>query len=122
MTTPATVDEYLAAQPDDRRATLEALREAVKSAAPDAVETIAYNMPAYRGHGGQFVVSFDAFKRHYSLFPASDVVVERLGDEIRPYLAGRGTIRFPANRPIPLDLVKRIVAIRVSEIEGTHRR
>jgi uncharacterized protein YdhG (YjbR/CyaY superfamily) len=122
MTKPSTVDEYLAGQPEDRRATLEALRDAVRAAAPDAVETIAYNMPAYRGGDGQFVVSFDAFKRHYSLFPASDVVVERLGEDVRPFLAGRGTIRFPSNRPIPIELVKRIVEIRVEETAASERR
>jgi uncharacterized protein YdhG (YjbR/CyaY superfamily) len=122
MPKPSSVDDYLAAQPGDRRATLEALRDAVRAAAPDAVETIAYNMPAYRGRGGQFVVSFDAFKRHYSLFPATDAIVERLGDEVRPFLAGRGTIRFPADRPIPIELVKRIVEIRVAETAASERR
>ena len=64
---------------------------------------------------GQFLVSYDAFKAHYSLFPASDAVVQGLGAEIEPYLVGSGTIRFKASAPIPVDLVRRIVEIRVSE-------
>jgi uncharacterized protein YdhG (YjbR/CyaY superfamily) len=64
---------------------------------------------------GRFLVSYAAFKKHYSLFPASEVVVEALGDELRPYLAGKGTIRFPADKPIPADLVTRIVRTRVDE-------
>ena len=56
-------------------------------------------LPAFRSHGGQFLVSFDAYKRHYSLFPASGAVVEALGAEIEPYLSGKGTIRFPATEP-----------------------
>jgi len=98
------------------------LRAAITAAAPDAVETIAYNMPALRSHGGQFLVSYDAYKRHYSLFPASDAVIAALGDELTPYLAGSGTIRFPADRPIPLALVSRIVEIRVAENAGRGRR
>jgi uncharacterized protein YdhG (YjbR/CyaY superfamily) len=85
------------------------------AAAPEAVESLAYKMPAFRSHGGQFLVSYDAYKHHYSLFPASEHVVEGLGDEIVPYLAGKGTIRFPASKPIPTDLIRRIVEIRVAE-------
>ena len=72
-------------------------------------------MPALRSPGGRFLVSYDAFKHHYSLFPASGAVVEALGDELAPYLAGKGTIRFPADRPIPLALVTRIVRVRLEE-------
>ena len=115
MGTPSSVDEYLAGLPDDRRAVMEALRRTVKAAAPDAAETIAYQMPALRSHGGQFLVSYAAYKRHYSLFPASGAVVAALGNELTPYLAGKGTIQFPANEPLPLALVTRIVAVRVAE-------
>jgi uncharacterized protein YdhG (YjbR/CyaY superfamily) len=114
----ATVDEYLAQLPDERRGPMEALRRAVTTAAPEATEAIAYGMPALRSHGGQFLVSYDAFQRHFSLFPASDAVIGQLGDEIRPYLSGSGTIRFPANQPIPTDLVERIVRIRWQENEA----
>ena len=110
-----TVDDRLDALPADRRSVMDELRRTVRQAAPDAVESIAYDMPAYRTADGQFVVSFDAFARHYSLFPASPAVVERLGDEVAPYLAGKGTIRFPASAPIPLDLVRRVVEIRATE-------
>ena len=115
MGTPSTVDEYLAGLPDDRRSVMEALRRTVKAAAPEATETIAYQMPALRSHGGQFLVSYAAYKAHYSLFPASGAVIEALGEELAPYLAGKGTIHFPANEPLPLDLVTRIVEVRVAE-------
>lgn len=122
MAEPTTVDEYLATLPPERRAVMEQLRGAVKAAAPEATESLAYKMPALRSHGDQFLVSYDAYKNHYSLFPASDAVIESLGDELRPYLAGKGTIRFPADRPIPLDLVRRIVEIRVEENAARGRR
>ncbi len=109
------VDEYMAQLPDDRRAVMEQLRSTIRAAAPDATEVISYNMPAFR-LDGRFLVSYEAFKRHYSLFPWSDAMVEELGDDMRPYAVGKGTIRFPADEPIPLDLVTRIVAIRIREV------
>ena len=94
---------------------MEELRRTVNAAAPEATETIAYNMPALRSHGGQFLVSYDAYKKHYSLFPASDAVIQALGDDLKPHLRGRGTIQFPAHEPLPTELIRRIVEIRVSE-------
>jgi uncharacterized protein YdhG (YjbR/CyaY superfamily) len=115
MATPTSVDEYLAALPEERRAALGELRQTIKAAAPEATETIAYQMPAFRSHGGQFLVSYAAFKAHYSLFPASEAVVEALGEELTPYLAGKGTIRFPADERIPAAVVTRIVKVRLAE-------
>jgi len=111
---PATVAEYLAAAPEDRRTGIEDLRRTVVAAAPETVECIAYDMPAYR-LGGKFVVSFGAYKKHYSLFPASQVVLDTLGEEAARYAKGRGTFQFPANEPLPLDLIGRIVRIRFEE-------
>jgi uncharacterized protein YdhG (YjbR/CyaY superfamily) len=108
------VDAYLASLPDDRRARLEDLRRTIRAAAPDADEVIAYNMPAYR-LGGRFMVSFEGYKRWDSLFPASEAVIHRLGDEVAPYLKGSGTLQFPVDRPLPLDLIERIVRIRHEE-------
>jgi uncharacterized protein YdhG (YjbR/CyaY superfamily) len=110
------VDEYLATLPEDRRGPMESLRGAIRAAAPDAVETIAYNMPAFRTRGGRFLMSYDSYKAHYSLFPFTDEMVTSFGDELAPYLAGKGTIRFPASRPIPVDLVTRLVALRVAQL------
>jgi uncharacterized protein YdhG (YjbR/CyaY superfamily) len=115
MAEPTTVEEYLATLPEDRRTAMESLRQAVRAAAPEATEVISYKMPAMRSHGGQFLVSYDAYKNHYSLFPSTDGMIRELGDELAPYLAGKGTIRFPADRPIPVDLVTKIVKIRVAE-------
>lgn len=120
MTSLTSFDEYLATVPEDRRPALSELREAIRAAAPEATETIAYNMPAFRTHG-QFLVSYAAFKAHYSLFPASGAVVEALGDEVRPYLAGKGTIRFGADEAIPTATVTKIVKVRLAE-NAAHAR
>jgi uncharacterized protein YdhG (YjbR/CyaY superfamily) len=108
------VEGFLADFPDDRRARLEDLRRTVIAAAPGAVETISYGMPAYK-LGKRFVVSFSGFKNWDSLFPASDVVLETI-EEARPYAHGRGTFQFPAKAPLPLDLIARIVAVRLDEV------
>jgi uncharacterized protein YdhG (YjbR/CyaY superfamily) len=121
MAKPATVDAYLATLPEDRRHAMTVLRETIKAAAPGATETIAYAMPALRSHGGQFLVSYDAYRKHYSLFPASERVIEALGDALTPFLAGSGTIRFPADKPIPVSIVRRIVEVRYAE-NAAHER
>jgi uncharacterized protein YdhG (YjbR/CyaY superfamily) len=115
MAAPASVEDYLASLPEERRAGVEELRRTINAAAPEATESIAYGMPALRSHGGQFLVSYAAYKKHYSLFPASEAVVEALGAKLTPYLAGKGTIQFPADRPIPAALVTKIVKVRVGE-------
>jgi uncharacterized protein YdhG (YjbR/CyaY superfamily) len=115
MASPSIVDAYIAELPPERRAVMEDLRRTINAAAPDAAESIAYDMPTLRTRDGRFLVSYAAFKNHYSIFPASERVVSTLGDELIPYLAGKGTIRFPASRPIPLGLVRRIVETRVKE-------
>jgi len=112
---PTTVEAYMAALPDERRSVMEHLRQTIKAAAPEATESIAYGMPALRSRGGQFLVSYASYKRHYSLFPASGAVVEALGEELTPYLAGKGTIRFPANKPVPAAIVTKVVKVRVAE-------
>ena len=108
------VDAYLASLPDERRSRLEDLRRTILAAAPDVTEGIAYNMPAYR-LGKRFVVSFEAFTRWDSLFPASEAVENELGDEISPYMKGKGTLQFPITEPLPLDLIDRIIRIRHRE-------
>jgi uncharacterized protein YdhG (YjbR/CyaY superfamily) len=117
------VDEYMASLPGERRAVMEQMRSTIRGAAPDATEAIAYNMPALRWEG-RFLVSYEAYKRHYSIFPWTDAMLAELGDELSPYAVGKGTLRFPANRPIPLDLVTRIIEIRLRDVtrEASHPR
>ncbi len=122
MASPTSVEDYLATLPEDRRARMEELRQTIRAAAPEATESIAYQMPALRSHGGQFLVSYAAYKNHYSLFPASGAVIEALGEEVRPYLAGKGTIRFRAVEAIPLATVTKIVKVRVAENAAQDRR
>ena len=100
MATPTSVEEYMAGIPEASRTPLEQLRTTIKAAAPEATETISYQMPAFK-LDGRFLVSYAAFKNHCSLFPASEKVVEACGKELEPYLFGKGTIRFPLDKPLP---------------------
>lgn len=111
----ASYEEYIASIPGDRRAGVDRIRALAVAAAPEAQEAISYDMPALR-LDGRFLVSWAAFRWHDSLFPASVAVVAEMGDDIRPYLAGRGTIRFPADQPLPDDIVTRVVRTRVTEL------
>ena len=108
MAAPTSVDDYLAALPEEPRAVLAKLRTTIKAAAPEATETISYQMPA--------------FKDHCSLFPASKAVMESLGEELKPYFSGRGTLHFTVDKPIPSALVERIVKARIEENEAIRRR
>lgn len=108
------VDEYLAGVPKEARATLEKLRKTIKAAAPMASEGISYQMPMYKHHG--MVVGFAAFKDHCSLFPGS-AVMEAHKEDLKRYDTSKGTIRFPASKPLPAALVRKLVKARIAENE-----
>lgn len=112
----ATVDDYLAAVPDEARAALQDLRATIRAAAPEADEGISYRVPTYRYHGP--LVHFAAFKNHCSFIVASASVVERFRSELEGYEISGTTIQFPAKSPLPPDLVERIVRARMKENEA----
>jgi len=114
MAAPTSIEGYLAGLPEEQRAALGVLRQTIRAAAPQATETISYQMPAFH-QDGRFLVSYAAFKDHCSLYPASSAVREALGDELQPYFSGKGTLRFQAEEPIPSALVKKIVEVRLQE-------
>lgn len=107
-----TVDEYIRAFPPDIRALLEKMRETIRDAAPGAEETISYGMPAFRLRG--ILVYFAAFKNHIGFFPTASGVAA-FEDELSSYIHAKGSIRFPIDKPIPYDLVRKIVKFRVEE-------
>jgi uncharacterized protein YdhG (YjbR/CyaY superfamily) len=113
-TTPATVDDYLAALPEEARATLEKIRKTIKAAAPKATEVISYQMPMYKYHG--LLVGFAAFKNHCSFFPGAKPMAT-YKDELKAYKTSKGTIRFPIGKSLPAALVKKLVKARIAENE-----
>jgi uncharacterized protein YdhG (YjbR/CyaY superfamily) len=108
------IDEYIAGCPSDVRELLEKLRRTIREAAPDAQESISYQIPTFKLNGR--LVYFALFKNHISFFPTLSPF-NKFEKELRPYVGKRtkGTVRFPLDRPIPVDLVKRIVKFRVKE-------
>jgi uncharacterized protein YdhG (YjbR/CyaY superfamily) len=113
---PTTVNEYLAAVSSDARGALTKLRKTIKAAAPMATEAISYGMPAFKYEG--VLVYYAAFKGHCSFFPASMTVMRRYAAELKRFDTSKGTIRFPAAKPLPAALVTRMVRARVAENEA----
>jgi uncharacterized protein YdhG (YjbR/CyaY superfamily) len=110
---PQTIDEYLAPLSDEKRAALERLRRAVKSAAPGAEECISYQIPAFR-LGGRLLVAFGAAANHCSFYPGA-WPVEAHKNELKAYDTSKGTIRFRVDRPLPASLVRKLVKTRIAE-------
>ncbi|MGB7969650.1 MAG: DUF1801 domain-containing protein [Methanobacterium sp.] len=93
---------------------LEEIRKAIKSVVPEAKERISYNMPSFWFHGN--LVYYGAFKNHIGFYPASRTVFEKFKDELKIYKqSGKGTVQFPHNKPIPIDLIKKIAHYRATE-------
>jgi uncharacterized protein YdhG (YjbR/CyaY superfamily) len=108
------VDEYIASRPEPARSALRQVRDAIRSAVPEAEELIAYNMPRYKLHGSTFV-HFAAWKDHYALYAATKSVLAVFESELRGYEIEKGTIRFPLSEPVPVTLIQRIVKLRAKE-------
>ncbi len=110
---PQTIDEYLAPLSKEKRAALEKLRRAIKSAAPKAEECISYQLPSFR-LGGRLLVSFGAWANHCAFYPGAHPV-EAHKDELKAWDTSKGSIRFQADRPLPATLVRKLVKTRIAE-------
>jgi uncharacterized protein YdhG (YjbR/CyaY superfamily) len=108
-----TVDAYIESFPEPTRTALEQIRQAIHRAAPDVVETISYAIPTF-DRNGKHLVFVAGWKRHISLYPipAGDSALQH---DIAPYRKARGTLQFPLAKPVPYDLVARIVSFLVAE-------
>lgn len=112
-TKPKTIDDYLVSLSKEKRAALENLRRAIKSAAPKAEECISYNIPAFR-LAGRLLVAFGAAANHCAFYPGA-FPVKAHKDELKAYDTSKGTIRFQADRPLPATLVRKLVKTRITE-------
>src|SRR5262245_55225778 len=104
---PRTIDEYLETLSDDKRAALEKLRKTIKATAPKAEECISYQLPAFRLNG--MLVAFGATSNHCAFYLMSSITVEAHKEELQGYDTSKGTIRFPADKPLPAALVRKLV-------------
>ncbi len=108
------IDEYIATFPKDIQEILGELRATIKTAAPGAQEKISYQMPTFTLHGN--LVYFAAHKNHIGFYPGTFVsVLQAFNHEISSYVDGKGTLKFPLDKPLPFELISRIVKFRVTE-------
>ena len=112
QTVPQNIDEYIAGFPPDVQEILAKIRLTIRNAAPEAEETIKYQMPTFMLKGN--LVYFAAYKKHIGLYPVPRGS-EQFKDELSVYEGEKGTVRFPLDKPIPFDLISRIVKFRVTE-------
>ena len=109
---PQTIDAYIAGFPEDVQAILQQVRRTIHEAAPEATEAISYQMPTFKLHGN--LVHFGAFKNHIGFYPVPSGMAA-FAAELAAYKQGKGSVQFPLNKPMPLDLIRRIVEFRVQE-------
>jgi uncharacterized protein YdhG (YjbR/CyaY superfamily) len=111
-TAPKSIDEYIAGFPPHVQELLQEIRATIREAAPDAAETISYQIPTFTLKGN--LVHFAAYQRHIGFYPTS-TGIEQFKNELAGYERSKGTVRFPLDKPIPFDLISRIVKFRVGE-------
>ena len=112
QTSPRTIDEYILGFPPEIQEILQKIRQTIRNAAPEAVETIKYNMPTFTLNGN--LVYFAAYKKHIGFYPMP-TGSEEFNRALAFYKAEKSTIQFPLSQPIPYDLISQIVALRVEE-------
>jgi uncharacterized protein YdhG (YjbR/CyaY superfamily) len=109
---PKDIDEYIAGYPKDVQAILQRIRKTIRKAAPGVEETIKYEMPTFMLKGN--LITFGAFKNHIGIYPVPAGTKE-FQKELAPYRAQRSTVRIPLDKPIPYDLISRLVKFRLEE-------
>jgi uncharacterized protein YdhG (YjbR/CyaY superfamily) len=112
MKTYLTVDEYINNFPEDVQKLLQKIRQTIQKAAPQATEAIAYGIPTFKLNGN--LVHFGGYKEHIGFYPAP-VGIEAFKKELASYQSGKGTVKFPVDKPLPLELVTKIVKLRVKQ-------
>jgi len=115
QTAPNDIDEYIAGFQKDVQEILEKIRVTIRKAAPDAEETIKYQMPTFTLNGN--LVHFAAFKKHIGFYPAPSGI-RKFKNELSVYESAKGSVRFPLDKPVPLGLISKIVRFRVEENLG----
>ena len=108
-----TIDEYIATFPENVQEILEKIRQTIRESAPNAEETISYQIPTFKLKSN--LVLFAAYKKHIGIYPTPSAI-KAFKEELSSYKVAKGSIKFPLHKPIPFDLVKRIVEFRVKEI------
>ena len=112
MQKPETIDEYILLFPSEVQTVLTQLREEIRQAAPESEEAISYGIPTFKLHGN--LVHFGGFKNHIGLYPGPEAI-EHFKKELSKYKQAKGSIQFPLEEQIPIELIRKIVAYRVKQ-------
>lgn len=110
----SSIDEYIASFPDDVQKILQEIRAVISDAAPEAVETISYDMPTFNLNG-TYLIYFAGWKKHVALYPVSEKISRALSSELSGYKGTKGSVHFPLNKPMPVDLIRKITKLRIAE-------
>jgi uncharacterized protein YdhG (YjbR/CyaY superfamily) len=116
----STVEEYIAQLPPETRKVLKQLRALIKSNAPRVTERISYAIPTFELNG-RYLIYLAGWKKHISLYPVTAAMLKAFKKELEPYQTGKGTLQFPLDHPMPTDLIKRIVEVRVKELASEEK-
>ena len=107
-----TIDEYIMSSPEEVQGILKKIRQTIREEVPDATEAISYQMPAFKLNGN--LVYFAALKNHIGFYPTPSGI-EALAREFEAYRSTKGAVQFPLNKPIPYDLIRKVVRFRANE-------
>ena len=107
------MDEYIATFPDETQKILKEVRATIKAAVPEAGETISYGIPTFTLNG-KYLIYFAGWKKHISIYPIP-IGTEAFNKQVSQYVEGKGTLKFPMDKPLPLKLITKIVRLRVNE-------
>lgn len=112
-----TIDEYIAMFPPNVQDILKEVRKTIQENAPNAQEAISYGIPTFKLNGN--LVHFAAFKNHIGFYPGGSSAIQAFKEELSPYKQGKGSVQFPLDKPIPFQLVKKMVKFRVKQNQKT---
>jgi uncharacterized protein YdhG (YjbR/CyaY superfamily) len=118
--TASSIDEYIAEFPPETQKVLEEVRALIRASAPGATETISYAIPTF-DLNGRHLVHFAGYKSHIGFYPGASGI-EAFREEIKSYKNAKGSVQFPLDQPMPMDLIRRIVEFRVKECAGKPRK
>ncbi|MBO9613515.1 MAG: DUF1801 domain-containing protein [Dyadobacter sp.] len=117
----SSIDEYIAAFPEDVQRVLQEIRGVIRSVAPEAVETISYDMPTFNLNG-TYLLYFAGWKKHVALYPVTGKIAATLATELSGYKGTKGSVHFPLDKPVPLDLIRKIAELRVAENQALAKK
>lgn len=118
---PSSIDEYIGNFPEDVQGILHEIRAVIRHVVPEATETISYDMPTFNLNG-TYLIYFAGWKKHVALYPVSEKTARTLASELSGYKGTKGSVHFPLNKPMPIELIRKITELRLAENQAAAGR